>query len=591
MGVIYRGERLRLGRPVAIKLLQQTIAKQKKFIQRFETEARALSRLGHPNCVSIIDFGVSDAPYLVMDYVHGYSLKEMLQRGKLVPSRAINIFRQILAALAHAHGHGIIHRDVKPGNIMLTEATGAGDHIRILDFGLAKLHNVAISLSVTSSPKIVATPAYMSPEQARGEEGDIRSDLYSAGVLLFELLTGKKPFWSDDTFDLLHLHLYHPPPLPRDVNPTVNLSVELEQVVLKALAKEPGVRYQTALEFAAALDETFEGAPSMIRTTDGQMILPRRHTANASQKTEKISAHGKHRLQRISMLGAASFVLVSLSLGLFFWHPWPRKTEAPWRKSQNGPEKTRRIGDPPSPLKGKSAQRNASALTAKASREGERMTLPQKNLSPPMDHRTFDAASDAPSDGGMAPPPLADAFAPPLGGDFPLGPEGTAVPEPQDTAAAELREELPEALPPQTAPPSKSPPASPGRLADGGLLLTTESKGEDLRALRLLSRQQPKNAHLLYLLGKLYFERRWWGGGLRYYQQALRLEPGYRRRRLLNEDAIEALSSHRTAPQAIDLLLLVGKSSLPYLQRAAKRHPYKRVRAQATILIKHLRSR
>src|SRR5688500_12666242 len=143
MGTVYRGERIQLGRPVAIKFLHTSFAAEKEFLRRFEVEAKAMSRLSHPHCVSVIDFGVEGAPYMVMDFVHGETLRQVLDRGPLPPSRAVLILKQILAGLAHAHGQGIVHRDVKPANIILGEATGTGEHARILDFGLAKLRDSA----------------------------------------------------------------------------------------------------------------------------------------------------------------------------------------------------------------------------------------------------------------------------------------------------------------------------------------------------------------------------------------------------------------------------------------------------------------
>jgi eukaryotic-like serine/threonine-protein kinase len=139
MGLVYRGERLQLGRPVAIKFLHTPYAKSAKFVARFEREARAMSQLSHPHCVSVIDFGMHDAPYIVMDYVTGVTLREALDRGPMAVPKALSIVRQVLLGLAHAHELGIVHRDIKPGNIMLASATGMDDQVRIFDFGLAKL--------------------------------------------------------------------------------------------------------------------------------------------------------------------------------------------------------------------------------------------------------------------------------------------------------------------------------------------------------------------------------------------------------------------------------------------------------------------
>ena len=183
MGVVYRGERVQLARPVAVKFLHPWIAAQKTFLSRFENEARAMSRLGHPNCVSVIDFGVEGGPYLVMDFVTGKTLRDAVHgQGPQPPARALHIVRQLLAGLAHAHAQGIVHRDLKPDNLILTDEAGLADHLRILDFGLAKLRDGP----AMTAGMAVGTPSYMSPEQT-GAAGtvDARSDVYSVGVLLF----------------------------------------------------------------------------------------------------------------------------------------------------------------------------------------------------------------------------------------------------------------------------------------------------------------------------------------------------------------------------------------------------------------------
>jgi serine/threonine-protein kinase len=255
MGVVYRGERVQLGRPVAVKFLHPWIASQQAFITRFDTEARAMSRLSHPNCVSVIDFGVDGSPYLVMDFVTGRTLRETLARGRLPVGRAIHVVRQLLAGLAHAHAQGIIHRDLKPENVVLSDEAGLVDHLRILDFGLAKLRD---GPQMTAG-LAVGTPSYMSPEQT-GAEGsiDARTDVYAVGVVLFEVLTGKKPFFSENVGELLLMHRERPAPLLRTAAPDGGFSAALEAVVDKALAKMAEDRYQSALAFGEALDATPE---------------------------------------------------------------------------------------------------------------------------------------------------------------------------------------------------------------------------------------------------------------------------------------------------------------------------------------------
>jgi serine/threonine-protein kinase len=253
MGVVYRSERVGLGRPVAIKFLHGWIAAQPDRIRRFETEARAASRLSHPNCAAVIDFGVDDgAPYLVMELMTGATLRALIDKSPVAPARGVAIARQVLAGLAHAHAHGIVHRDVKPANIILDDATGVGDHARIVDFGLAKLTDGS---STATTGFALGTPAYMAPEQTLGDPVDGRTDVYAVGVVLYELLTGQKPFAADSAAELFRLHREAPIPRLPGVSPA------LEAAVVKALAKRPADRHADARAFAAALAATPEAGP------------------------------------------------------------------------------------------------------------------------------------------------------------------------------------------------------------------------------------------------------------------------------------------------------------------------------------------
>jgi serine/threonine-protein kinase len=253
MGVVYLAERIGLGRRVAIKFLHPDIAAQPQFRVRFEREARAMSKLHHPHCVPVIDFGVADAPYIVLEYVVGESLSHLLARGPIPLRRALIIMRQILAGLAHAHNEGIVHRDIKPDNVLLAEATGTGDHARLLDFGLAKVTKRAGTASGLLGATAMGTPSYMSPEQARGEDVDARSDLYSCGVMLFQMLTGKRPFTGSDPLDVLRAHVEDRPPRLVDAAPDMRFPAQLETVLAGALSKNPDGRYASAIDFSEAL--------------------------------------------------------------------------------------------------------------------------------------------------------------------------------------------------------------------------------------------------------------------------------------------------------------------------------------------------
>ena len=251
MGTVYRGERLTLGRPVAIKFLMAQLANEPLLVKRFELEARVTSSLSHPNCVSVIDFGVDQSPYLVMDLVSGKSLRAVIDEGPIPVPRALRIARQILAALSHAHGHGIIHRDIKPENVVVEEVAGIEDHVRVLDFGVAKVVGSQLKLTMGM---MLGTPHYMAPELTRDGAFDERVDLYATGIVLFEMLTGRVPFDAPDLREVLLRMLTIPAPRLREVSPGAGFSAELERVVLQSMARDPIERFPSALAMGAALD-------------------------------------------------------------------------------------------------------------------------------------------------------------------------------------------------------------------------------------------------------------------------------------------------------------------------------------------------
>ena len=262
MGVVYKAERIPVGKLVAIKFLHAPFANDSEFLARFERETRVMSKLNHPNCVSVVDFGVWDgAPYLVMEYVSGTTLRALIDNGPMPPRRALALIRQIAAGLAHAHAQGVVHRDVKPANIMVSEEIGTGDHVRILDFGLARLRG-AVGRDATQSNVVVGTPNYMAPEQTVGGGLiDARTDIYAAGVVLFEMVSGERPYQADDTLALLGMHRAAPIPLLTDRLPEgTPLPRGLQELIDQAMAKSPGDRFQSAIELAEAIDDVASSA-------------------------------------------------------------------------------------------------------------------------------------------------------------------------------------------------------------------------------------------------------------------------------------------------------------------------------------------
>jgi serine/threonine protein kinase len=273
VGVVYLAERVNLGRQVALKLLNEECSASNEFVRRFAQEARALSRLQHVNCITILDVGTHDQrPYIVMELVPGHLLSDELQAGQVTPTRAVMLMRQVMLGLRHAHGHGIVHRDLKPDNIMVTEVAGVGDVVKILDFGFAHINDSRHSQS--NANLVPGTPSYMSPEQAQGIRADLRTDLYSASVILYELCVGFKPFASAEIFELLQKHIHEAPVPPRQAAPAQRISEPLEQVILRGLHKSRDDRFVDAEEMQLALDATPEGRAALRgRTAPGRLLL------------------------------------------------------------------------------------------------------------------------------------------------------------------------------------------------------------------------------------------------------------------------------------------------------------------------------
>lgn len=246
MGAVYKARDVELDRIVAIKVLSPYLVGEPHLVQRFMREARVAANLDHPNIVAIYDIGGEGGYYyFVMKYLEGRPLKEIIaQRGPLPLDEVVNIVRQLASALDYAHRQNLIHRDVKPGNVIV----GPDGHVTLTDFGLAK---VVESMKLTASGETFGTLEYMAPEQARGEAGPA-SDIYSLGVMAYEMLTGRLPFQGTNQATLLYQHLHEPPPPLRRWNPAV--PPEVEQVVLKAMAKEPAERPATAGELARELE-------------------------------------------------------------------------------------------------------------------------------------------------------------------------------------------------------------------------------------------------------------------------------------------------------------------------------------------------
>ncbi|MBN2342624.1 MAG: serine/threonine protein kinase [Deltaproteobacteria bacterium] len=260
MGEVYKAEQPAMDRVVAIKILHQKLAGRQDLVSRFRREARAMSRLSHPNTVRVFLYGQLDDTgqlYIAMEYLEGMDLaKHTRMDGPMEHRRAAKIMIQVLGALEEAHDVGVIHRDLKPENILLTCQGGIEDTPKVLDFGLAKIHDQKMrpgSMVLTRQGMVFGTPEFMSPEQARGEELDARSDIYSVGIIMYEMLTGRLPFPRCKPMEYI-THQINTPPIPiTERKPELNLPKELDAIIGKALEKDRNDRYQTAAEFAQAL--------------------------------------------------------------------------------------------------------------------------------------------------------------------------------------------------------------------------------------------------------------------------------------------------------------------------------------------------
>ncbi|MFF0654802.1 Stk1 family PASTA domain-containing Ser/Thr kinase [Micromonospora tulbaghiae] len=294
MAEVHRGRDLRLGRDVAIKMLRADLARDATFQMRFRREAQNAASLNHPAIVAVYDTGEETAPtgetlpFIVMEFVNGRTLKEVLGvEGRLQPRRALEICADMCAALEFSHRHGIIHRDIKPGNVMLTQ-TG---QVKVMDFGIARaLASGATTMTQTSA--VIGTAQYLSPEQARGEAVDARSDVYAAGCVLFELLCGHPPFVGDSPVSVAYQHVREQPPTPSTINPDVNPAVDA--IVLKALSKNPLNRYQSAGEMRADLLRAAAGRPVLATP-----VMP----ADETMPMGAAAGGGYHQAQQTQMMG------------------------------------------------------------------------------------------------------------------------------------------------------------------------------------------------------------------------------------------------------------------------------------------------
>ncbi len=616
MGGVYRGERLGLGRAVAIKIMHQELPDELASRERFAREAKLMALLEHPNCVSVMDFGVhDDKPFLVMDLVRGTSLIDLLDKvGTLEVAKAADIIRQVLAGLSHAHELGIVHRDIKPANIMLSEKAGVGMQVRILDFGLARLSETSTKLTTGI---VVGTPNYMSPEQCKGGDIDGRTDVYACGVVLFEMLTGRKPFVADDPLQVVRKHLLEAPPTLASVEPRIDFG-DLEAVVAKALAKAPKDRFDSAnamskaVEAAAAKQTKTSAAALFARAVpegaasvgSQQATMSGWNVPQGGPASGGVPAEGGAGTQMLSdsmMLGVddagASTMPVApgamtaaiASAGLQAPSGMPPGVTRPASSlpplPQAGPYvPPPSVGAAPSATTGPAPLVQQDPAFVSNGTPGEALVVPPTR--PSTAQPTSPSAPSGPSDARPIPQLPFTKKQLMIGGGGLLGlvliiaiVAGSGGEKKKPTSGSKATQGSGSAM--ATEEPKADPVPAVIERATG--LLASEDYDSAARLLRTARKQHPENAEIAFLAGKAYFAQLWWADGIDSFRAAIKLDPAYKE----NPELLKAvLKGFLTTPDTDDRIVSfmrrdIGPPLRPYLEETAQKHPKKALRARA----------
>jgi hypothetical protein len=602
MGVVYKAERVPVGKVVAIKFLHATFAGDSEFLARFERETRVMSKLAHPNCVSVVDFGVwESAPYLVMEYVAGTTLRSIIDQGPLTPMRALGIARQIASGLAHAHTQGIVHRDVKPANIMISDEIGAGEHVRILDFGLARLRG-AVGRDATQTNVVVGTPNYMAPEQTVGGGIiDARTDVYAVGIVLFEMICGDRPFQAEDTLALLGMHRAAPIPKLVDRVEGVEIPDGVQAIIERALAKSPEDRFQSAIELAQAIDAVTSAITAAMVGGDSRPIAATTSRRNAAGLAptmldidsqvgasltdltlERAPVH-RRRKSGSNMVGALLAVAVLGGGAAAAWYAKGRSAST-------------QVGS----ASGVTTEPRGSAVALGMTTSDAAVGI---SIDAATEVGSADELAGSGSDASGSGSAIADVGS---GGDagsgevlvgpgeIELEPDPVnadhAVPETEPTENEDEAEDAPatdEEVEKQPAPPA---PKLARTIQAAVALIKQGERDLALSSLLQLKRKNPKSAYVPYLLGNLYFEKRWWSVALSNYRLAIRINSGYRKNGILIGKVVRMLASNKTAGKAAAFLRgTIGHPARTYVRFAAAKNPNPNVRRRAAVLAKQIR--
>jgi serine/threonine-protein kinase len=580
MGAVFKAERVPVGKLVAVKFLHSGFANDSEFLSRFERETRVMSKLAHPNCVSVVDFGVWEgAPYLVMEYVAGKTLRAMIDdEGGIAPYRALMITKQIAAGLAHAHAQGITHRDVKPANIMITEEIGAGEHVRILDFGLARLRG-AVGRDATQTNVVVGTPNYMAPEQTVGGSTiDARTDVYAVGVVLFEMICGQRPFQAEDTLALLGMHRAAPIPKVADrVDRTVTLPPGLQDLIDTAMAKAPEDRFQSAVELAEAIEAIT--TPHRSPPPGGIVVSPSlRQKSGAVSMAPTMLDVDKNSSTRIERRRPSRFpiVLVLLVLAGGAAAAWYVKSRA---------EKTLATDAKPQPRVNVGATVTPDAAVAA-------IVVDAAEAVAMVDAATF-TVTDPPDAAELVVTNPIDLNEPEP------EPEAAANPAPEDPNKPEVDDEAEDApksdqeVEAHVVKVEKQAPVKPqlATTIKGAVRLIENNQDElALASLRQIWKSNQKSAYIPFLLGNLYFDKRWWSVATDHYKIAIAKDARYKKNPTLIRNIIRTLGSVKTNKRAQAFLRgNIGRPAIPHLKAAAARDKNPHIKKWSAYMAKHIR--